>query len=103
MTRLSQLPTCRGSSHAPRSIPTFHLSPRPFFFFFCEGKKQCWASIGRGGGWRGQMSSKNLVSASQAASSFAPFIEPSRKETAIEGAPGGRRARLLASRQKKKC
>jgi hypothetical protein len=42
------------------------------------------------------MSSKNLVSASQAARTLAPFADPSREEITSVGAPGGRRRRRMA-------
>lgn len=69
-----------------------------FFFFFFFFSFQAFSSRGR----LGQMSSKNRVSASQAASLAAPFGVPRRKGIVSEGGPEGRGRRLLATRQKKK-
>lgn len=78
-------------------LSTFYLSFCVYSAFFCCCF-QAFSSRGR----LGQMSSKNRVSASQAASLAAPFGVPRRKGIVSEGGPEGRGRRLFATRQKKK-
>lgn len=62
----------------------------PFFFFFFWFWEDVLSQACSGRGLLGQMSSKNRVSDSQAASLAAPFGVPRRKEIVSEGGPEGR-------------
>jgi hypothetical protein len=99
---LNSLPTCSGSSFCPMT-PIQH----PDCVKFKEreenkGDVGVVCHICQGGGWRGQMSVKNCVSASQVASFCAPFTEPSRCGRTWDRGPRGRRALLLAIWQNRK-
>jgi len=88
--------------HPPHDPPTPRLC-FVLFFFFSLKKKIVLSHACSGRGRLGQISSKNRVSDSQAASFAAPFGVPRRRGIASEGGLEGRGRRLLAIRQKKKC